>query len=582
MFVFDRPLEPTEPALVPTVFVCPGDHTVLTMIHRLRPIIVTAPAVQGKSTLLAYIRSIWQNAYRSAQETILIAPPYTVMSNQVSLAGFLIAKLESLPASLDVVDILATSQVCNRNRESSRSTLIMLDLSQCTEPLTVHWIIHNILSLAGEHGELLYELRTQVLITGDYEVSMLGTGPSSPFAKTELRIRNLTSEETTRLCSRVSESSPVQFAEDAAQLVYSETLGDKYYTNILATHSILEAKNTNSRIDGEWTVSQSHVESVARDVRSGNLDDARVLKTCLETLKHDQGLIRTIHHLMEDDTEAWRATNLVERRELFRLGIVGLVGQNNPPMLSGIEPDYQIRNPMIRDRIRLFLSSRAKSSKSRRGDAGSPAHSHFDGGDSQLRARTTPIQHGSVDIDRNYQRAKDLTNQLHSTPVGRTFAHQYHDIILEALEWIFSNQLRTPRKEQKIHNGRKRIDICFVNRGDAGFFEYISRMHRIFCPYVFFECKNYSAEPGNPEFDQLTGRFSERRGKFGFLVCRELRNATNSQKVFERARDVLYDDRGVVLVLQDQDIFNLLELRKKGDFGRIDEYLEERLSRLIM
>ena len=53
-----------------------------------------------------------------------------------------------------------------------------------------------------------------------------------------------------------------------------------------------------------------------------------------------------------------------------------------------------------------------------------------------------------------------------------------------------------------------------------GVFHHLSTVRQIACPYIPFECKNYMTEIGNPELDQLAGRFSLNRGMVGFLCCR--------------------------------------------------------------
>jgi hypothetical protein len=169
--------------------------------------------------------------------------------------------------------------------------------------------------------------------------------------------------------------------------------------------------------------------------------------------------------------------------------------------------------------------------------------------------------------------------ELNRIPVGHEGAHKYHKFILGALETIFYPNLRKPEKEQRLHAGRKRVDIVFDNVGNQGFFADLRIRHRIKCPYVFFECKNYSEDPGNPEFDQLTGRFSKLRGEFGILVCRKI---TNRHKTLQHSRDPLNDGRGYVLVLDDSDIEALLRMRARQDFAGVNNYMGDLYRRLVM
>jgi hypothetical protein len=172
-----------------------------------------------------------------------------------------------------------------------------------------------------------------------------------------------------------------------------------------------------------------------------------------------------------------------------------------------------------------------------------------------------------------------LIADLDTIPFGNEAADQYHRFILGALESVFYPSLYNPVKEQEIDDGRKRIDITFTNRADEGFFHRLAFVHNVHCPYIFFECKNYSKDIKNPEVDQLAGRFNPRRGKFGVLVCRSVRD---QKDLLLRCRDILHNDRGVILVLDDQDIKRLLELRSIRNFQGISNYMEEKMKQLVM
>ncbi len=144
---------------------------------------------------------------------------------------------------------------------------------------------------------------------------------------------------------------------------------------------------------------------------------------------------------------------------------------------------------------------------------------------------------------------------------------------------LFYPILVHPIPQHEIHDGRKRIDITYSNMASMGFFEWLSKHHP--SGNVFFECKNYGREIGNPELDQLSGRFSMNRGKFGLVVCRSLEN----RPVFEkRCRDTAQDQRGFILALDDEDLASLVEARQKHfdeDFFALPLF-RERFQRLVM
>lgn len=158
-----------------------------------------------------------------------------------------------------------------------------------------------------------------------------------------------------------------------------------------------------------------------------------------------------------------------------------------------------------------------------------------------------------------------LLDAVKDVEPGREGADEYHKRIENLLAALFYPALTQPQFEYPIHDGRKRADIAFVNVAQKGFFGWIGQHYP--SAMLFIECKNYSEDPANPELDQLTGRFSPRRGKVGFLICRQIEN---KDLMFARCRDAADDDRGFVIALDDED----LELL-------VGQFIEERRFTLL-
>ena len=123
------------------------------------------------------------------------------------------------------------------------------------------------------------------------------------------------------------------------------------------------------------------------------------------------------------------------------------------------------------------------------------------------------------------------------------------------------------------------MDVVFNNCADHGFFKELHDRHRVHCPYIFFECKNYSADVGNPEIDQLTSRFSEKSGMFGVLACRTNANQALVQK---RCRDIVLKNRGYMLVIDDTDMIAMLRYRAESNESAIDDHMDNLFRRLVL
>ena len=166
-------------------------------------------------------------------------------------------------------------------------------------------------------------------------------------------------------------------------------------------------------------------------------------------------------------------------------------------------------------------------------------------------------------------------------PMGNEAASQYHNMMIGVLELIFYPHLINPYKEQEIHEGRKRIDIVFENAAEQNsVLDRLISKHHIPCQYIFFECKNYSRDVANPEMDQLSGRFSPRRGRVGFLLCR---NIDDFDLFIKRCKDTYNDDRGLIIPLVDNDIISLLNnVRNYSPNRYLEDFLSHRVAKLIL
>ncbi|MFJ4808187.1 hypothetical protein [Streptomyces longwoodensis] len=165
-----------------------------------------------------------------------------------------------------------------------------------------------------------------------------------------------------------------------------------------------------------------------------------------------------------------------------------------------------------------------------------------------------------------------LLDKVLNTPVGKAHADTYHRNVEALLSALFYPHLTSPRREFKIHGGMKRIDIAYVNESRHGFFYWLSQHYP--APFVFVECKNYGKELKNPEFDQLVGRFSPSRGKFGIITHRGF---GDKDKVLRSCRNSAHDDHGWMVVLDDNDLRALVEERIElgaSEFTLIREQFE--------
>ena len=179
-----------------------------------------------------------------------------------------------------------------------------------------------------------------------------------------------------------------------------------------------------------------------------------------------------------------------------------------------------------------------------------------------LKRREANDSGSDVDSDDEAVIAEALGTVLNQTPTGNDHASAYHKLMLGVVEFVFFPKLAHPKKEREIHDGRKRIDIVMENAAHNGLFYTIPNIRHLSCAYIAIECKNYGREVGNPELDQLSGRFAQNRGKLGFLCCRQFQDR---DLFLQRCRDTFRDERGLVLPLDDETILKYLKLIEQGN-----------------
>ena len=190
-----------------------------------------------------------------------------------------------------------------------------------------------------------------------------------------------------------------------------------------------------------------------------------------------------------------------------------------------------------------------------------------------------PLEHESLaEIEGGTNSPPDwpalLANVVSLAP-GTENATQYEDAVEALLSTVFYPELAVPEKQVSIHEGRKRIDLTYDNVSRRGFFSWVSQHYH--APKIFVECKNYSGKIANPELDQIAGRFSDRRGRVGLIVCRQF---DDKNRFLQRCRDTADDGNGFIIALDDDDLRLLVEGRRQS--GTSFPLLRDRFDQLIL
>ncbi|MDX5985950.1 hypothetical protein [Sphingomonas echinoides] len=173
---------------------------------------------------------------------------------------------------------------------------------------------------------------------------------------------------------------------------------------------------------------------------------------------------------------------------------------------------------------------------------------------------------------------KHIVKALSSIPSGDRSASDFQSLVVGIIHFILYPQISNPVLERSINDKRKRIDISFDNTSQSGVFSRIRQDPFMMGREIMIECKNYTHDLKNPEIDQLIGRFDPRRGRFGIIVCR---NITDRKTMVARCADAFKSQQGVIVVLTDADLEEVLLAGPLGRATRIDEIIQGQLRDLL-
>jgi hypothetical protein len=190
-----------------------------------------------------------------------------------------------------------------------------------------------------------------------------------------------------------------------------------------------------------------------------------------------------------------------------------------------------------------------------------------------------PIIATDINAVKNINFLIEYCNQLKMLKPGKKDAKKYEDLIFNILRNIFESQLRNGKVQVPTDKRIGIIDIIFDNKAKSGFFYELKENHQIKSPYIYFECKNYKEDPVNTEINQLSSRLSELKGMFGVLVYRKVKNPN---RFSERCEKEMNDNKKFIIGLTDVDIIKLVELKTSKKEEEINDYLSEKLKKLIL
>lgn len=165
---------------------------------------------------------------------------------------------------------------------------------------------------------------------------------------------------------------------------------------------------------------------------------------------------------------------------------------------------------------------------------------------------------------------EDLLTRLSTLEAGREEASTYHDIIFELVQFVFDWALVNFEKEYRMDQGRSRIDIIADNYARGGLFAELRQ--ELNATSIPIECKNYSSDLGNNEFNQITDRLGPTTSRFGMMFCRTI---NDEAQMLKHRSDRWLRHQNIILLFDDRILIKLVELRLARDFLGVENEIRQ-------
>lgn len=173
----------------------------------------------------------------------------------------------------------------------------------------------------------------------------------------------------------------------------------------------------------------------------------------------------------------------------------------------------------------------------------------------------------SLEDDPGIHAALDSLAEL---PTGAAYASAYQNTVLRLVEFVFDWCLRSFAKEYPMDQGRGRIDIICDNHAGVGLFAELKT--ELQATSIPIECKNYSTDLGNEEFNQLNDRLGDASSRLGFIFCR---GVSDRRAMSRHVTNRWTRQRNMILVFDDKQLTRLARLRLARDFQGIEAIVRE-------
>jgi hypothetical protein len=157
-----------------------------------------------------------------------------------------------------------------------------------------------------------------------------------------------------------------------------------------------------------------------------------------------------------------------------------------------------------------------------------------------------------------------LIEKLNSCPTGSNGWHEFENICIEILSYLFVPPLIGPKIQPRTHSGVSRRDAVFPIREHSieQSYSWKQLSRELNARLLLFEFKNYdSTEIGPEEVNQISCYMTNPMGNLSILVSSKQPN----NQAHIRRNAIYSNDKKVILFLEKKDLKEMLFIKERGD-----------------
>jgi hypothetical protein len=155
-----------------------------------------------------------------------------------------------------------------------------------------------------------------------------------------------------------------------------------------------------------------------------------------------------------------------------------------------------------------------------------------------------------------------LLKRLLSCPSGAAGWHDFENVCIDILTYLFVPPLSAPKIQPRSYSGIDRRDAVYPNRNFINDNNWARLYQELDARMILFEFKNYDAqEIGKDEVNQTRNYLTSPMGRLAILCC----NKSPNEAACIKRNTIFSEERKVILFLSKDELKEMLFIKERGE-----------------